>query len=382
MRILIILKYIPSATSDRKADAINATIRAHKKAGFDVVLLTTGSIEEENHEIIRLLPKFYQRTLIKAIRLLSQNKAMAYRESILVNAVKRYHQKKKIDAVFAYCTANHPGLHAYHINKALGIPYVLREHKIYEQNIQSIKDIPLLYHEALLNANKLLAVSVPLAKMMMNLGLNRKIDALPNSISDSFFEKARYLNKNKNLVFKEFLYAGWTRWRTIKRLDLLIHAYAIVHEQRPGTKLIVAGSIEPEAQKHQITELIKKHKLENAVILYGIATRQEIHSLAYACHCCVLPSDYETFGLPALEAIVAGKPVIATKCNGPESIITNQKLGRLVERGNAKELAEAMIDVFDNYKSFNSELIRKHALENYSEEALSKKLKKIYADII
>ncbi len=379
MRILIILKYIPSSTSDRKADAINATIRAHEKAGFKIVLLTSGRIEEENHEIIRVQPKFYQRILIRGLRFLSQNKSTAYRESILVDAVKSYHHKKRIDAVFAYCTANHPGIHAEVIKRHIGIPYVLREHKTQEK-LHSFENHPPSYQAALMSANKVFTVSEMQAIIMRKWEILKEITQLPNAIEDSFFSKPQQLITFDNQS-QSFYYAGWTRWRTIKRLDLLIHAFAIVRENRSATKLIVAGSIEPEAQKHEITELIKKHKLEDSVILYGVATREEIHSLAYTCHCCVMPSDYETFGLPALEAIAAGKPVIATKCNGPESIITNQKLGRLVERGSVKDLAEAMIDVYDNYKTFDSEHIRKHALDNYSEDALANQLKGIYENI-
>jgi glycosyltransferase involved in cell wall biosynthesis len=58
--------------------------------------------------------------------------------------------------------------------------------------------------------------------------------------------------------------------------------------------------------------------------------------------CLVLPSEKESFGLVLIEAMAAQLPVIATRCNGPESIVLDKKTGLLVPVGDLDKLAQAI----------------------------------------
>jgi glycosyltransferase involved in cell wall biosynthesis len=75
-----------------------------------------------------------------------------------------------------------------------------------------------------------------------------------------------------------------------------------------------------------------------------------------------------------------GLPVISTKCGGPESIIINKKLGILVNNNNLEELATGMYTLYKN--KYDSDYIRKYCVENFSEEVISQKLKKVYQEVI
>jgi glycosyltransferase involved in cell wall biosynthesis len=382
MRILIILKYIPSRVSDRKGDAIISTIRAHEKAGYDVVLLTTGKEEDHAWESINVKPGILQRVLLTFITLFFPGKTKTYRELIITKAVEKYHKEHKIDAIFAYCTANHPAIHAAAVKSRLGIPFVVREHKIYEKDVRSINDLAKPYQDALADADKVMAVSPQLADIMMNIDVKDEVGYLPNIISDAFFERPKDLGVFKDWVGDNFLFAGWTRWREFKRPDLLVQAFAEVCACIQNVRLVLAGAIESDEHKKMIELLIKEQGLEEYVWLYGDATRQEIHQLAHSCDCCVVPSDFETFGLPALEAIAAGRPVVTTRCGGPESIITSDNLGRVVEKGNKDALVQAMIEIVNNREHINSDEIIRYAREHYSLDTLSRKLKSMYSKVI
>ncbi len=61
----------------------------------------------------------------------------------------------------------------------------------------------------------------------------------------------------------------------------------------------------------------------------------------------VLVSKVETFGVVVLEALMRGRPVVATRCGEPESIINNLT-GKLVEVGDIVPLAGAMQSYMDN----------------------------------
>lgn len=145
--------------------------------------------------------------------------------------------------------------------------------------------------------------------------------------------------------------------------------------------MLIAGPIEPKSNKGWVHKFIKKNNLKDNIWLFGSANRKEIKEIAYSIDCCVITSDYETFGLPALEAISAGKPVIATKCNGPESII-NDKIGLLVKKGDYNKIKSAMINVYKNKNNYNSEIIKQNAFNRFSQSEVSKKFTKLYKDIL
>ena len=56
-----------------------------------------------------------------------------------------------------------------------------------------------------------------------------------------------------------------------------------------------------------------------------------------------LPSDEEGFGVVVIEAMACGIPVVATRCGGPDGIITEGRDGYLVDRGDAQALAERLV---------------------------------------
>ncbi|MCK7532424.1 MAG: glycosyltransferase family 4 protein [Marinilabiliales bacterium] len=66
--------------------------------------------------------------------------------------------------------------------------------------------------------------------------------------------------------------------------------------------------------------------------------------------------------------MASGLPVIATRCGGPEEIITKET-GLLVEKENPGELAKAIDFMSENIGSYDRNSIRKYAVEKYGQQA-------------
>ena len=97
----------------------------------------------------------------------------------------------------------------------------------------------------------------------------------------------------------------------------------------------------------------------------------------------VCSSRFEGFGLVIVEAMACGLPVVSFDCPwGPRSIITNGEDGLLVEDGNTRQLADAMLTVIhddDKRKQMGA-----HATENirrFSVDSIANEWKKLFDEI-
>jgi glycosyltransferase involved in cell wall biosynthesis len=96
----------------------------------------------------------------------------------------------------------------------------------------------------------------------------------------------------------------------------------------------------------------------------------------------VLPSRTETFGMVVVEAMARMKRVIATKCGGPEEIITNGVDGFLVEKENPEAMADKLEELIKNpekSKKIPSNAYQA-AIDNYTIDSVGKNLAKIITD--
>ena len=85
----------------------------------------------------------------------------------------------------------------------------------------------------------------------------------------------------------------------------------------------------------------------------------------------------ETFGVVLIEALSRGRPVIATKCGGPQDVI-DESNGLLVPVGGIQELAEAMVWMRGNSNRFDPAELRADVVKRFGEEALVRNLDECY----
>lgn len=108
-----------------------------------------------------------------------------------------------------------------------------------------------------------------------------------------------------------FLFTVTTSWPH-KNLPVLLEAFVRLKSKGafPG-KLIVAGQI--KGSRHQATlDFIARHRMDDQIILTGFVSEEEKAYCYRAATLFVYPSLYEGFGLPVLEAMEAGTPVVAS----------------------------------------------------------------------
>lgn len=270
-----------------------------------------------------------------------------------------------------------------HASSFYGIPMIFWEHRTAYQRGKKIlrhSDNPEWY--CVLNqATRVLAVSELLVARIKNafpMVETAKFGVMPNPVRENFFgPSGKSSEEVKAFSAGRFVFAGWENWtRDMKRVDVLLDAFQEVIALHKHVCLVLVGSL-PESAVKRIID----NRLDSFILMMGKVHHDRIKPIVKPIDCCVISSDHETFGNPAVEALAMGKPVITTKCGGPESIIKHRLLGRVVEPANPGAFAEAMVDVLNNKGTFDSHWITEYCRERYSTDAFAQLWKKCYENI-
>ena len=104
--------------------------------------------------------------------------------------------------------------------------------------------------------------------------------------------------------------------------------------------------------------------------------REEISPLIQQSKVFILTSRYETFGIVYIEAMATGTPVIATRCGGPEDIVTSEN-GILVNVDDVDETANAMRKMMVKYTKYDKKMISENAIKLYSQETIGNQIQSI-----
>lgn len=258
------------------------------------------------------------------------------------------------------------------IKNRYGIPYIVTEHStLFLEN----KKIPVFHQKIIARVFKdslhNISVGEDLQKSMKdNFGIQSTI--VYNTVNTSFFNVDGKIVGNK----KEFTFVNIGVFNKRKNHDLLLRSFKKAFKGSENYRIIIVGG---GSEKKNIVKLIKILNLSKQVILMDAATKDEIKNLLSISDCFILTSHKETFGVVLIEAMSAGLPVISTKSGGPESIITDERIGILCDFSE-DSVSNAMKKA--TYIEWNSNFIKSEANERFSYASFNKQILPIYMEAI
>lgn len=152
---------------------------------------------------------------------------------------------------------------------------------------------------------------------------------------------------NTEQVFDENLIVSIGHYRSVKGIDLLLKAFAIVKRKRPSTKLMQVG-VDPDKNPEVLSQC-RDLGILNAVQWRGIIDDGETE--IQKCAVYVQPSRSEALPFTIMEASYMNKPIVAFRVGGVPEVIEHGVSGFMAEPENVKQLADFILKVLEAPKS-------------------------------
>jgi glycosyltransferase involved in cell wall biosynthesis len=207
-----------------------------------------------------------------------------------------------------------------------------------------------------------------------------KIEVIYNGKDDKFKvlgqKEIAGLRKKYNLDFPFILFVGVLQPR--KNVPALIKAYASLKKRGIKHKLVIAGG---KGWKYDdIFKTVKDLELQKDVIFTGSIPKDDLPILYNAADVFVFPSVYEGFGIPPLEAMACGVPVITSKTTSLPEVVGDA--GLLIDPQDISALADAIYRVLDDSDQ-RSDMIKKglERAKRFSWERCAKETLSVYRSI-
>lgn len=187
--------------------------------------------------------------------------------------------------------------------------------------------------------------------------------------------KKRYNINNKYVLFVSTL-------RTFKNADKVIDAYDLVHNRlKGGEQLVIVGNPIEKQYVKLLHKKVAQKKLDKQVVFIDTLSKNDLRLFYIFASVLVYPSALETFGLPPLEAMACGCPVITSNRFAMPEISGDAAL--IADPDNIPKLAEAIYQVLNN-ESLRQGLIRKghERVKQFDWKKAATQTLEIFAEVI
>lgn len=169
-----------------------------------------------------------------------------------------------------------------------------------------------------------------------------------------------------------------SNFRPLKRIGDVVRVFARVRKEIPAKLLLIGDG--PE--RLFIQQLVRELKLGADVFFLG--EQDQLEPLFFCADLFLLPSEQESFGLTALEAMNCGVPVIATAIGGLPEVITHGETGYLLPVGDIEKMAASAISLLSDparHDLFKAQA-RKRAEETFSAAKIIPQYESFYEELL
>ncbi len=209
--------------------------------------------------------------------------------------------------------------------------------------------------------------------------LKSHIEVIPNFVDTEVFKpEIRHCSRRTFAADDEFIIMHASNFRPVKRIPDVIEIFRRIREQHKSKLVLVGDGPEMSLAEH----LISQFEMVEDVMLLG--NQDSLHTILPVADLFILPSQTESFGLAALEAMSCGVPVIASHTGGLPELVTDGIDGFLREVGNVTAMAEAANRVLSDQAALSKmkSAARTTAVQRFAEQLLVPRYEDYYLRIM
>jgi len=206
------------------------------------------------------------------------------------------------------------------------------------------------------------------------LGVDKEIEVVPNFIEPERFERAKRNGESRWRNSDESLIVHISNFRPVKRVLDVVRAFRRIRESIPARLLLVGDG----PDRARIDNYCRERGLCDAIDFLG--NMPIVEGVLAAADLFLLPSETESFGLAALEALSCGVPVIATDVGGLPEVVQHAKNGFLFSVGDVDAMSRAAIQLLSDpvlHEEFSTRA-RAWAVERFTEDRVVEQYRALY----
>jgi N-acetyl-alpha-D-glucosaminyl L-malate synthase BshA len=199
-------------------------------------------------------------------------------------------------------------------------------------------------------------------KTITNYNIEKEIEVIPNFIDTSVYKPQGDKCFRKNLAGKdEKIIVHTSNFRAVKRVSDTIRILEFVRKEVPAKLLLIGDG----PDRSECERLCRELKLCDHVKFLG--KQEGLVEILNSADLFLIPSQSESFGLAALEAMACGIPVVSSSVGGLPELIRHNETGFIAEIGDISRMAKYAINLLTNDKKHKlfSDNSRKRAVENF-----------------
>jgi len=216
-------------------------------------------------------------------------------------------------------------------------------------------------------------------KTLTNYQIDKEIKVIPN-----FVDTLKYRRTRDTSICHAFapqdekILIHVSNFRTVKRVPDVIQIFNLVRRKIPSKLLLVGDG----PARSNCEQLVRELNLEAHVKFLG--KQLELVPLLSAADIFLMPSQSESFGLSALEAMACEIPVVATSIGGLPELIVHGETGYIAEIGDIERMAKYAVDLLTNDQKYAmfAAASRRRAVEMFSAERVVDQYERYYEQVL
>jgi glycosyltransferase involved in cell wall biosynthesis len=291
----------------------------------------------------------------------------------------KLHAERRFDLIHAHFIFPE-GVLAARLGRRYRIPVITTEQAVWRPWLDDYPAIRTQVLRALPSIRLVLPVSAWLERNITDaVGSHVTTRVLPNVVDEATFMPS---DKEDSWDPDQILFVGVIRH--VKGLDILVRAFALLSPRRPTLRLLVVGGAynrgyqRDEAEMHR---LVDELGFNGQIRFAGQSSPAEVAAAMRRSALLVVPSRRETFSAVTAEAIASGTPVVATRCGGPEDIVTPEN-GRLVPPEDPEALARGIEEMLHLRPNFDRRALRNDVVARFGMDVTAARLATIYREVL